>query len=109
MLLDCFPNWNNWKNVKRSNDFKSLCSGQGDLELLECLTFLWALSLQAMDVWAVLGYSFTKKQLYPTIILKMYGFEFGHGRDLELFNPTIIKICGSKLAKVKEVTVQTQH
>lgn len=62
-----------------------------------------------MEVWAVLGYSFTKKQLHPTIILKMYGFEFGSVRDLEILNPTIIKICGSKLVQVKEVTVQTQH
>lgn len=74
MLLDYFPNWNNWKNVKRSNDFKSLSSGQSDLKLLECLTFLWALSLQAMEVWAVLGYSTAKKQLYITISLKTFAF-----------------------------------
>lgn len=51
-----------------------------------------------MEVWAVLGYSTAKNQLYIIISVKMFAFEFGNGRDLEIFNTTIIKISGCTLA-----------
>lgn len=38
-----------------------------------------------------------KKQLYIIIRLKRFAFKFGNGRNLEIFNATIIKIGGCTL------------